>query len=132
LDAAESLNLSRRQVFRIKAKVVASGPEGILHGNRGRQPATAKPERLKKKIRDLYQKVYRGFNTTHFTEKLNEIEGIDISRETVRKDLRQHNLIGEMRHAPTCLSEDARRQEHRSRRERMPTCLCGHADRWWV
>ncbi len=43
-------------------------------------------------------------------QKLNEIEGIDISRETVRKDLRQHNLIDEMRHAP----------KHRSRRERMP------------
>lgn len=110
LEAAESLNLSTRQVFRVKAKVVASGPEGIIHGNRGRQPVTAKPERLKKKIRDLYQKVYKGFNITHLTEKLNEIEEIDISRETVRKHLRQHNLIGEMRHAP----------KHRSRRERMP------------
>lgn len=110
LDAAESLNLSRRQVFRIKAKVIASGPEGIIHGNRGRVPVTAKPERLKKKIRDLYQKVYKGFNITHFTEKLNEIEDINISRETVRKHLRQHNLIDEMRHAP----------KHRSRRERMP------------
>lgn len=110
LDAAESLNLSTRQVFRLKAKVVASGPEGVIHGNRGRVPVTAKPERLKKKIRDLYQKVYKGFNITHFTEKLNEIEEIEISRETVRKHLREHNLIGEMRHAP----------KHRSRRERMP------------
>ncbi|MFZ6017333.1 MAG: hypothetical protein ACOYU0_07000 [Nitrospirota bacterium] len=65
---------------------------------------------LWKKIRGLYQKVYKGFNITHFTEKLNEIEGIDISRETVRKHLRGHNLIDEMRHAP----------KHRSRRERMP------------
>jgi hypothetical protein len=110
LDAAESLNLSRRQVFRIKAKVIASGPEGVIHGNRGKVPVTSKPERLMKKIRALYQKIYKGFNITHFTEKLNEIEEIEISRETVRKHLRQHNLIGEMRHAP----------KHRSRRERMP------------
>ena len=110
LDAAESLNLSRRQVFRIKAKIIASGPEGVIHGNRCRVPVTTKPERLMKKIRDLYQKVYKGFNITHFTEKLNEIEEIEISRETVRKHLRGHNLIGEMRHAP----------KHRSRRERMP------------
>ncbi|MEW6163283.1 MAG: ISNCY family transposase [Nitrospirota bacterium] len=110
LEAAESLNLSRRQVFRLKTKVVASGPEGIIHGNRGRVPITTKPKGLMKTIRDLYQKVYKGFNITHFTEKLNEIEGIDISRETVRKHLRGHNLIDEMRHAP----------KHRSRRERMP------------
>lgn len=110
LEVAESLNLSTRQVFRLKAKVMASGPEGVIHGNRGRQPVTTKPEGLKKKIRDLYRKVYKGFNITHFTEKLNEIEEIDISRETVRKHLREHNLIGEMRHAP----------KHRSRRERMP------------
>lgn len=109
LDAAGSLNLSRRQVFRIKAKVIASGPEGVIHGNRGRVPFTVKPERLMKKVRDLYQKIYKGFNITHFTEKLNEIEEIEISRETVRKHLRQRNLIGEMRHAP----------KHRSRRERM-------------
>jgi len=110
LEVAESLNLSTRQVFRLKAKVMAYGPEGAIHGNRGRQPVTTKPKGLMKKIRDLYQKVYKGFNITHFTEKLNEIEEIEISRETVRKHLRQRNLIGEMRHAP----------KHRSRRERMP------------
>jgi hypothetical protein len=110
LEAAESLNLSTRQVFRLKAKVVALGLQGIIHGNRGKVPVTAKPERLMKRIRDVYQKIYKGFNITHFTEKLNEIEEIEISRETVRKHLRQHNLIGEMKHAP----------KHRSRRERMP------------
>lgn len=110
LEAAESLNVSTRQVFRLKVKVVALGIEGIIHGNRGKVPFTAKPERLMKRIRDLYQKIYKGFNITHFTEKLNEIEEIEISRETVRKHLRQHNLIGEMKHAP----------KHRSRRERMP------------
>jgi transposase len=109
-EAAEMLGLSQRQVFRQKAKIKASGPQGIIHGNRGRSPATAKPEHLMQRVRQLYQTVYRGFNITHFTEKLNEVEGIRVSRETSRKELHRHNLIGELRRAP----------KHRSRRERMP------------
>ena len=110
LEAAGSLGLSRRQVFRLKTRVKEMGAEGLMHDNRGRPPSTTKPEELMKKIRHLYEKTYRGFNITHFTEKLNEVEGIEISRETVRKDLKRHNCIGQMRHAP----------KHRSRRERMP------------
>jgi transposase len=109
-EAAEMLGLSQRQVFRQKAKIKASGPQGIIHGNRGRSPATAKPEHLMQRVRQLYQTVYRGFNITHFTEKLNEVEGIRVSRETSRKELRRHNLIGKLRRAP----------KHRSRRQRMP------------
>lgn len=109
-EAAEMLGLSQRQVFRQKAKIKVSGPKGIIHGNRGRSPATAKPEHLMQRVRQLYQTVYCGFNVTHFTEKLNEVEGIQVSRETLRKELRRHHLIGKLRRAP----------KHRSRRERMP------------
>lgn len=109
-EAAEVLGLSQRQVFRQKAKVTASGPQGLIHGNRGRSPATTKSKALMHKVKQLYQGVYRGFNVSHFTEKLTEHEGIEVSRETVRKELRRYHLIGKMRHAP----------KHRSRRERMP------------
>lgn len=109
-EAAQVLGLSQRQVFRQKAKVTASGPQGLIHGNRGRSPATTKPEALMHKVKQLYQGVYRGFNVSHFTEKLTEHEGIEVSRETVRKELRRYHLIGKMRQAP----------KHRSRRERMP------------
>jgi hypothetical protein len=109
-EASKSLGLSRRQIFRLKAKVLIEEIQGVIHGNRGRPPLIKKPKELMAKIRQLYRGTYCGFNITHFTEKLNEAEGIDISRETVRKDLRKHNLIGQMKRAP----------KHRSRRERMP------------
>jgi len=109
-EAAQVLGLSQRQVFRQKAKVKDSGPQGLIHGNRGRSPATAKPDELMDRVRHLYQEVYGGFNVSHFTEKLTEHEGITVSRETVRKELRRYHLIGKKRHAP----------KHRSRRERMP------------
>lgn len=110
VEAAAHLGLSRRHLFRLKAKMAAADIGGVIHGNRGRSPAIKIPEKVLAQIRELYRKVYRGFNITHFTEKLNEVEGIEISRETVRKHLRHHNLIGEKRRAP----------RHRSRRERMP------------
>jgi hypothetical protein len=109
-DAASALNLSRRQIFRLKAKVIDADMVGVIHGNRGRSPVIKKPEKLMVKIRHLFRSVYRGFNITHFTEKLNEVERISISRETVRKNLREHHVIGQMRRPP----------KHRSRRERMP------------
>jgi hypothetical protein len=109
-EASTSLGLSRRQIFRLKAKVLVKDIQGIIHGNRGRVPSIKKPEKLIAKIRHLYTRTYCGFNITHFTEKLNEVEGIDISRETVRQNLRKHNLIGQMKRA----------SKHRSRRERMP------------
>lgn len=109
-EAAGILGLSQRQVFRQKAKIKVLGPQGIIHGNRGRSPATKKPEDLMERIRQIYHKVYHGFNITHFTQKLNEVEGIQISKETVRKELHEYHLIGKMRRTP----------KHRSRRERMP------------
>lgn len=107
-EAATALSLSERQILRLKARVREFGATGILHGNRGRTPATTKPEGVKQRIRQLYENVYTGFNISHFTEKLNEVEGIEVSRETVRKDLRKHGVEGKTRRAP----------KHRSRRER--------------
>jgi len=40
------------------------------------------------KVKRLYEDKYKGFNMSHFTEYLNEEEGIGISRETVRRILR--------------------------------------------
>jgi len=48
-EAARVLKLSRRQVFRRKARVTASGPRGLIHGNKGRSPATTTPEELMQK-----------------------------------------------------------------------------------
>ena len=79
-EAAQVLGLSQRQAFRQKAKVTASGPQGLIHGNRGRSPATTKPEELMQKVKQLYQEVYRGFNASHFTEKLTEVEGMPTSQ----------------------------------------------------
>ena len=85
-EAAIVLLLSERQVYRLKKKVRDGGFVGVIHGNRGRSPSTANSLTFRERVRALYQDKYAGFNVSHFTEKLVE-EGIEVSRETVRKEL---------------------------------------------
>ena len=40
-EAARALNLSSRQIKRIKKQVKEFGPLGVLHGNKGRKPPHA-------------------------------------------------------------------------------------------
>ena len=81
--AALKLNLSIRQVNRLINVYKAKGKAGFVHGNRNRRPANSLPQELAKKIIALYEHDYQGFNFKHFTEKLNEVEGIAVSYKTV-------------------------------------------------
>jgi len=76
----------------LKRKLVIEGARGLVHGNRGRPSARALHPELANRIIALSQKTYAIFNDTHFTEKLNEVEGITVSRDTVRR-LRRSNGI---------------------------------------
>ena len=107
--AAEELDLSKRQVFRLKRKLKEEGIEGLIHGNRGR----ASPRRIPDPVRDtidyLYRGKYDGFNISHFTEMLEEREEIFICRETVRGILLQKGSYEKKKRYP----------KHRSWREPM-------------
>jgi hypothetical protein len=93
-QASEVLQLTVRQVFRLMAKVKAHGPDGLTHGNRGRQPATTLDDDLHRRVLDLYRDVYRkhNFTYTHFTEFLADDHQITVSRETVRHWLKVADL----------------------------------------
>jgi len=108
-EAAMELSLSERQVCRIKKAVRDRGHMAVIHGNRGRPPSIRKSLALRERIKLLYQNKYGGFNVSHFTEKLVRDEGIEVSRETVRKELMCCGLITK-----------AKKPKHRQRRERMP------------
>jgi len=108
--AAEELCLSRRQVFRLKRKLKEEGIEGLIHGNRGRTSPKRTKEHLRNMINYLYRGKYDGFNISHFTEMLEEREGIFISRETVRGILLEKGSYKKKKKYP----------KHRSWREPMP------------
>jgi transposase len=109
-EAATLLDISRRQVIRIKNKVRRVGLQGIVHGNRGKRPKLAIGDETKEMILSLYQSRYYGFNVTHFGEFLKESHGIDVSRETLRKLLLISGLRTKSKSPP----------RHRTRRARMP------------
>lgn len=108
-EAAVMLGLSPRQIFRLKAAVRARGPQGIVHGNTGRQPAIAKPRVLHSRVIALYRKDFFDYNALHFTETLNEEYSIPISYDTVRRWLLAAEISLRQHRTKVC---------HRCRRER--------------
>ena len=89
-QAAEILQLSIRQVRRLKKRFVKKGIKGILHGNRGKVSNQAVPQDVKKEIVKLIKTNYPDFGPTLAAEKLSELHKINFSNETIR-----HIMIGE-------------------------------------
>jgi len=86
-EAAGRLEVSVRQVRRLKKRVAREGPPGVIHRLRGRASARRTPEDVLQRIRELYQERYSSWNMTHFSEKLASAHGIVVSRERVREIL---------------------------------------------
>lgn len=73
-------------------RYIAEGAEGIAHKNRGRKPAHAIPEKVRKHVAELYQSKYYGSNNIHFTELLQEHESLEFSVSSVRRILLEHGI----------------------------------------
>src|SRR5262245_33320070 len=84
-EAALGLGLSRRQMQRIRKRLAGEGVQALVHGNVGRAPGHKTAPELRERVLVLRRTKYAGFNDQHFTEKLLEVEGIELSRETVRR-----------------------------------------------
>jgi transposase len=86
VQGARSMRLSVRQFHRVKARFAAEGVAGLVHRLRGRPS----PRRLAAAIHAravalLQGGTYAGLNDCHLTEKLREVEGLPLSRSTVRR-----------------------------------------------
>lgn len=111
VEAAQSLGISERQVWRLLAAFRREGADAVVHGNRGRAPKQTLSPELRQRIAELAQTTYRGFNRTHFAEKLKTDQNIHVSRSTVWRILQDAKVESPKRH---------RRPKHRTRRERRP------------
>jgi hypothetical protein len=107
--AAELLQLSDRQVKRLKQNYDDADPNWVHHGNWGRQPANAIPQDTRSQVIEWAHGKYAGFNDSHLQEKLAVAEGIGLSRQNVRRILRGAQLRSPQRR---------RSPKYRSRRQR--------------
>ncbi|MGH7751536.1 MAG: ISNCY family transposase, partial [Gemmatimonadales bacterium] len=99
---------------------------GLVHGNRGRPSTRRTDSRTAEAVVAHYRGRYAGTNVQHFTELLDEREGVHLSVATVRRTLKAAGL------APV---KTRRVPQHRTRRERMPAegmllQMDGSAHRW--
>jgi hypothetical protein len=83
--AAEIISLSERQIRRIVKRIGGEGDKGIQHRSRGKESNRKAPRRLVERVVRLYREKYQGFGPTLTAEKLRELEGIEVSKESVRQ-----------------------------------------------
>ena len=91
--AAIQLNCTVRHINRTIKGYREKGKSFFTHGNRGRKPAHALEDSEKQIIIDLYRIKYEGTNFTHFSELLEEYEGIIVSPSTIHSILIQEFIL---------------------------------------
>jgi len=91
-QAAELLDLSVRQVQRMKAEASQNGVMSILHKNRGRKPANALKPELAEEIYRIYQTELSNYNFCHATDVLAEEKDIFVSVSTVSRYLKANGI----------------------------------------
>ena len=110
-QAATLMGVSTRHTRRMLAAYREKEAAAIAYGHRGRKAPNATPEVVAYDVVHLALTRYSGANHTHFSELLNEREGIDIGRTTLRRILVNAGLKSPRRRRPP---------KHRVRRQRMP------------
>src|SRR5882672_2111055 len=107
-EVAAASHLSDRQVRRLRRRFETEGAEGLLHRSRGRPSPRRLARRLRQRVATLLTTTYRDFNDCHATEKLQEVEGLAISRATVHRWRRALGRPAKHRRRP---------RQYRARRE---------------
>ena len=90
--AAELLDLTPRQIKRLKARYRQGSAAALAHASRGRPSHRRLSDAVRQQIVCLARSTYAGFNDHHLCEKLIEREGFSLSRETLRRLLRKQGL----------------------------------------
>ena len=99
-EAAERLGLSVRQVKRLLRRWGAEGDAGLVSRQRGRVSPRRLDEARRGRIEELLTTKYPDFGATLAAEKLSERDGIEVSRETVRRIQIELGLARKRRRRP--------------------------------
>ena len=110
-EASRLLQLSERQVQRLKRRYQPDCLGWVQHGNRGHSMPWAVSIPQKQLILSLARGKYQGFNDSHLAEKLRLEQNLSVSRETVRRILRGAKMASPQKRRP---------RQYRSRRSPRP------------
>jgi hypothetical protein len=83
--AAQALRLSARWVRTKLKRFLKLGAIGLVHQNRGKQSSRVWDQKQKAWVMKLFDEQFEGFGPTFAAEKLEELYGIKVSHETLRK-----------------------------------------------
>ena len=108
VEAAKALGISIRQFKRIRKRHREKGDAGLAHRLRGRPSNRGTPRETRDKVIAIIRGKYPDFGPTFACEKLEELHGIKLSGEAVRKLMIFAGLWKVKR----------RKERHRERRER--------------
>ena len=84
-EASERLGISVRQVKRLLRAWRRQGDAGLVSRQRGRASHNRLPETLRTQVMALLRDKYPDFGPTLAAEKLLELDGVKVSRETIRQ-----------------------------------------------
>jgi len=92
VEGAERLGICVRQMKRLVRAWRAAGDRGLVSRQRGRVSPLRLDGDVQARIVGLLRDKYHGFGPTLAAEKLGELEGVKVSRETVRRLQIVHKL----------------------------------------
>jgi hypothetical protein len=84
-EASALMGLGRRQVFRLAKAFSQHGPQALVSRRRGRPSNRCYPTALRAEVIGIIRERYADFGPTLAAEKLAELHGIVLARETVRQ-----------------------------------------------
>lgn len=125
VQVARALQLSVRQVRRLRRTLERGGAKALIHGNRGRISARRIEAMLRARIETLLGDTEARLNDSHLADLLRE-EGARVSADTVRRIRLELGLAARQRHRP---SKHRRRRERRARRGSL-VLVDGSPFRW--
>jgi hypothetical protein len=107
-EAAESVHLTERQLYRLLRRHRQDGDRGLIHRLRGRPSNLAYPGEIRTTAMRLYREQYSDYGPTLFAEKLELYHHLSISRQTATRWLIEESLWNGSR----------KKRPHRKKRQR--------------
>lgn len=107
-DAAQSLGITDRQLHRLMVKYRADGSAGLANKARGKPSNRQLPQTTKDRAIELVKTKYPDFGPTFASEKLAELDKLEIDHETLRLLMIKEGIW----------KHKQRKATHRMRRER--------------